>query len=667
MVHPAQPADEQAREDLTGGAGARTAWGTRLAAHRQGRMRHRLRRQLLPHYAVGGLLLAGEAAHLAGLAAGDPAAVAGLVGASAAGGALVAGTMLRERIPADRKRWAAACAAGGCAWLATAAGAGVTWDTAALLLAGGYALALPHWRRHRIPNPGAVPLADPAAVEDATSIPQLWRANVGALDGPLPGSYLTDRAEIPYGEAYTVQLKPGRQSLATVLSNLTLIGTGLLVYPEDLVVDRHPSGDSSKVLLKVLTRSPIRETVWFTGPAYDPATGTIALGPFADGQGEARWRLYSENSMWGGVLIGGPGSGKSSLIENIAISAASTGYTVILYGDPQEGASSPALARHADWPALGVDQILDMLRALERASRWRAKENAAYGLRGFTPSVERPGVLAIIDECHRVFGIEEARELADWIAREGRKVGIALLVASQYAGLPTFGGSESLRSSIMAGNAVVLRTASKTTRGILAGLEFDPAELPAIPGYAYLIDATGKGRTAPFRARYVADPEGWLERTPQASLDAFFVNALGAVYTERRARAAAAMEVLRAEVEALKAGGAALPTKPETRTTPAPARDHARPAGSGLGAVVAFPAFPAPAGRGRDGAQVTQAQAAVLAAIAAGHTTPAAIRAATGWGETYVRRLLGELLDKGLITKPASGRYALVEQDQATG
>ncbi|KWX05981.1 hypothetical protein TH66_00250 [Carbonactinospora thermoautotrophica] len=635
-------------------------------------MRHRLRRQLMPHYAVGGLLLAGEAAHLAGLATGDPAAVAGMVGASTAGGALVAGAMLRERIPADRKRWAAACAAGGCAWLATAAGAGVTWDTAALLLAGGYALALPHWRRHRIPHPGAVPLADPAAVEDATSIPQLWRANVGAPDGPLPGSYLTDQAEIPYGEAYTAQLRPGRQDIGSVLARLNLIASGLLLTgPEDLVVDRHPSGDSSKVLLKVLTHSPIRETVWFTGPDYDPETGTIGLGPFADGQDEARWRLYSEDSMWGGVIIGGPGSGKSMLSENIAISAAATGCTVILYGDPQEGASSPALARYAHWPALGTDQILDMLRALERACQWRAKENAAYGLRGFTPSLARPGILVIIDECHRVFRIEEARELADWLAREGRKVGIALLVLSQYAGLETFGGKESLRASIMAGNTVVLRTASKTTRNILAGLEgIDPATLPAIPGYAYQVDTTGKGRTAPFRSRRVKDPEGWLARTPQADLDALVVNALGPVYTERGARAEAALETLRAEVEALKAGAITLSATGPTRP-PAPARDHARPAGSsssaGLGAVVAFPTFPAPAGRERDGAQVTQAQAAVLAAIAAGHTTPAAIRAATGWGETYVRRLLGELLDKGLITKPASGRYALVEQDQATG
>ncbi|KWX04619.1 hypothetical protein TR74_24145, partial [Carbonactinospora thermoautotrophica] len=77
MVHPAQPADEQAREDQPG-AGQHTppapAPGGRWAARRRGRMRHRLRRQLMPHYAVGGLLLAGEAAHLAGLATGDPAA-----------------------------------------------------------------------------------------------------------------------------------------------------------------------------------------------------------------------------------------------------------------------------------------------------------------------------------------------------------------------------------------------------------------------------------------------------------------------------------------------------------------------------------------------------------------------------------------------------------------
>jgi hypothetical protein len=534
---------------------------------------------------------------------------------------------------------------------------------------------LPWWRRHRIPNSRTEPLTEPDEI-DTAAIPHLWATNVGDKSGPLPGSLLTEHTATKCGEAFTVQLRPGRQSRASILAGLPLVASGLRRDVADLVVDRHPSGDSSRAVVQVITRSPIRDTIPFTGPAYDPVTGRIGMGPFADGQAQATWQLYTENSMWGGVIIGSIGSGKSRLTEGLAISAIGSGHTVICYADPQEGASSPALARHAHWAALGDTQILDQLQALEAVVAWRAKENAAHGYEGFTPDPARPGIMAIVDECHRVFAKERERTLATWIAREGRKVGVVLVPASQYPGLETFGGSEALRSSVMTRNAVVLRTTSKTTKGIMAGLVVDPAELPPLPGYGYLIDTSETGRTAPFRAAYVDDPHRWLAELPQVGFDPVAAHAAGDAYTRRIERAEANRAALLADLDALR-NGRPVPRRSRRNANPV-ARPAERLAGAGqFGEVVDFPeplsATPptdqaaASAAAPSHGRALGEAHTAVLAAIEDGKTSPAEIRRHTGWGETYVRRLLGELVDAGHVVKIGTGTYTAADVTDASG
>lgn len=620
---------------------------------RQGRLLYRLRRQALPHYVLAAIAVTALIARAAVHYTGNPTAVATTVATVLAVAMLIAGLMLRTRISTPWRERAAVLALAVAVWLVVVPVVGFSWNAVGLLMLAGYAAALPWWRRHRIPNPTSKPIAAAMAEE---SVPQLWRTNIGAKDGTLAGSYLTDETHTRSGVAYAMQLRPGKHSIGSALAALPLIASGLRCDPADLVIDRHPTGDASRGMIQVITRSPIKQTITFPGPQYDPATGTIRMGLFADGESDPLWRLYTENSMWGGVIIGGPGSGKSRLTEELAISAQDSGCTTIFYGDPQEGASSPALAEHANYVARGVPAIVKMLRGLERITKWRAKENAVAGLEGFTPSPERPGILVILDECHRVFANEEARILAEWIAREGRKVGVAIICASQYPGLITFGNSEALRSAIMIGNAVVLRTASKTTKGIMAGLEFDPAFLPAIPGYAYLVDTTGNGRTAPFRSYYVSDPAAWLADTRQVELDQLSANAFGPEYTERHALATAAADALRAELEAMKAGPL---TRAQTEHEPAPAGRTEKVSvdqvdAERVGDVVEFPAVPKALAAG-----ATEGQVAILQAIRDGHDTPSALRTETGWGETYVRRLLSELVDAGRITKAGHGRYAI--------
>lgn len=668
---------------------------------RQARMRYRLRHQLAPSKVVTAVWTAGwlaqAAAWVTGDAAGTALATAGITGAAAVVVALVLGRRRTRRV----RLWLYACLGAAVTWLSLATGVGVTWSTTAALAAMGYGLAIPWWRQHRIPNPPA-----PSAVPDAlglveTTTAALWSVNIAGKGGALADSYLTDAQISERKERYTVQLKAGKQSIATALAALTLIASGLHVAPEDLVVERHESGDASRVALTVVRQSPIKVSQPYTAPQwhYDRSSriGWVGLGPYADGDGLAPWKVFSKNSIWGGVIIGGTGSGKSRLLEGLVASMRASGVINCFYADPQGGTSSDALAGTADWSARGVDQIMAWLRALDRLIYWRGIENSAKGRSGFTPSTARPGIVAILDECQMVLGDAvyggEATAICERIARVGRKLGIALILASQEGDLPTFGGNAALRSNVREGNTVVLRTSNRMTATVLS-LDFDPLLLPKLGGYGYTVAAPGsKDRTAPFRGFYLdeldddeldavhagaAPREGtshwWLDRIRDAPLDGDLValRALGQPYVERHATVEAARAAQTELLEQLIAGhidpadalrrdaAAAEKAKAAAASTAAEA--------AGYGQVVTFPGalnldVPAPAapqaatGAGLPG--MTAGQRDVYQAIAAGHASPSAIETATGLSDSGVRKILTQLIGSGAVVKAARGTYAI--------
>ena len=199
----------------------------------------------------------------------------------------------------------------------------------------------------------------------------------------------------------------------------------------------------------------------------------------------------------------------------------------------------------------------------------RQKWNVAYGLDGFTAGVvpagaphNLVGVLVVVDECHRIYSNQPARWAT--IAREGRKVGVAMIGASQVNDLSAYGNNDALRSSLLAGNGMAFRTPTVDAKNLITGLLVDPATLPPIPGYGYKIAPPGSGeRTAPFRARYlpkdadkakdptitVASAEDWFTRTPDAELDPLSARAIGDLYTHRHEIAERQRAAMLAEIE----------------------------------------------------------------------------------------------------------------------
>lgn len=392
-----------------------------------------------------------------------------------------------------------------------------------------------------------------------------------------------------------------------------------------------------------------------TAPAspFRAYRGDIGMGPYADGAGEALYHLYAGGGMWSGVLIGGTGIGKSRIIESLAIGAMASACTVVWFIDPQGGASSPALSKHADWY---VDEggAVTMLNAALRVGKARADENTYEGWIGFTPSPARPGLLIIIDECHKIFTPEMAKRWSN-VAREFRKVGVALLCASQYPGLETFGGNEALRSSIMAGNVIAMKTASNSAGQIMAGLQIDPKTLPNIKGYGWLQDTDPDGRSAPFRNRLAVDPDAWMAAQPKSVLDTLASTAAGEAYQRRAEIAETRRAELRSYVEALRNG--LMPVE-------APLRETGRP---NLRVVedtdldLPEPLRPAPDG-------LSEAERAICAALADGAEAPKDLAEATGYTERHVNNLLKPLIDRRIAVRIGRGRYALIdnETDEAT-
>lgn len=644
--------------------------------------RRYLRKQTAPHYTMALLALAASAARGATHLTGAEAEVAMTTAATAFTVAVVASIVAVRRAPSRRdRRWAIVCAGAAATWVSSVAADGMTWDATGILIALGTVLALPWWRRHRLPNS---PAAEPEVSDGLDSYQALWGAYCGGNSGgPLRGSWLSSREEIKSGERYVVHLVPGRQSLQTALAALPMLRTGLRLRPgQDVIIEKHPLLDEACLQLTVVTRSPVKKPIGWPGPsAYNPRTGNLALGPFVDGEGVGHWRVCTENSLWGGFLCGGIGSGKSRMFESLALTLAAHGF-VIWFGDKQGGASSPLLAKHADYSARSVADIDRMFDVALLVMQLREAENTLDELDGFTHSAARPGLFIFIDECHEPFADPKIQAKALTIAREGRKLGVAIIAASQTGTLDAFGTgptADTLRSSLMSGNLVVLRCKSNNPKNIF-GMDIDPKAFPALPGYGLLVDQSGEGRSAPLRGYDPGDKEtrsAFASQITWRSLDAGAGNAAGPVYRDRRLKEQADRTALAQKVAALRAGRPVPATAPGTTGSPKPQQP--------VLTVVQFPTWPVnqPStaavtnpgvghGSTANGSGTTQdprlsrSHHIVLRDISAGRRTNAAIRQANDWGETHVRNLLNQLSDWGYITRPADlpyGHYARTDKD----
>ncbi|MFI7608503.1 hypothetical protein ACIBTV_25585 [Micromonospora sp. NPDC049366] len=647
---------------------------------------HGMRPKMMPHAAVGALVVAAGAARLAVHLTGDEAQVATWVAASAFVIAVVAATRVRGRVfdrKARRRAFAFIAVAG--LWLTGVTRYGLDLGAIGVLMAFGYGLSLHWWRIHPL-----------GRIEARTrqEYVQLWKENIGCDSGCLAGSQLTDPEPIKAGIRFALRLRPGRQHLDTVVGEMKNVRGGLFLRShQELIVEPHPTLPEPHLLLTIVEKSPIKSSVFWPGPeAFDPTTGYVHLGPFADGEGVAKWKAYRDNRLWGGFLQGGTGAGKSRTMESIALSlaASETHPTVILYGDGQAGASSPLLMKYADVRARSYEQILAMLEGMHLVLLLRQDENAVNGWSGFTPTKDRPGVLGFIDESHKPLSKvlnpamwARTQSLIATIAREGGKVGVNLVLASQNPTLDAFGGAgttdaETIRSNLLDGNGLIFKGKNPNVKEVF-GVDLNPKKFPDLPGYAYVVNTSPGGRTAPFRSYFLTDKmaRDWPRRIVWRCLDTGAAAAWGTTYLRRNEMAQEALDQALRRIEARRAGIAVdEPTAPAPANTPAQAATPA-PAGAVTTeqleewGTIEFPRWEdyerkieaeVRAEKEKARKELKEGHYKVLDAIRAGNAMPKDIAVAAGYKDRQVYNHLNTLLAAGLIMREKTGNYAVVEQ-----
>lgn len=246
---------------------------------------------------------------------------------------------------------------------------------------------------------------------------------------------------------------------------------------------------------------------------------------------------------------------------------------------------------------------------------------------------------------------------------------MAIVAASQVATLDAWGpgtGGEALRGSVRAGNEVLLRTKSASTKTVMNSGGVDPTTFPRIPGYAYLLDDTGTRRSAPLRGYYLDDEtrDRAARQVSWPELDPASAAAAGPTYQRRRELLDAAQQALAAKIAAL------------TGQTPATDRAlEAAPAAAVASAQVPVPQFPplpnnpptteleppparvAVADRPATATADRPATAAdaVAQLLQEGVTSPGEMERRTGYSETAVRKALQQLQEQGRARRVRHG------------
>lgn len=409
----------------------------------------------------------------------------------------------------------------GSVWLMTAA----TWTPAGphgimqlALLGGGLAVSAPYLWRTRTRDLPAEPVAELTAPTAQDTRLTKFRDHFCG-HGPLTGARLHDLTTVPGGFQFHIELLLANRGTYADVKRLEDEIAALYDVPLDHVSVEPPESRSARravVTVLTATKAHEREEPWGGATTYDPATGTIRLGRFADGT-PSQWRLHEPYSgAASGVVVGVQGSGKSGTLHVVSAEHGQAKLCTrclaeqscdvcdmqrigaLWMGDPQCQPFAVWRGR-ADVTAWGPRSCVRMLSWMHAGMRYRADHfgtmewvdhlgRANTGKGWFDPEPGQPLFLGVIDEWPIISSDPElgpiAVELALDILREGRKVGFGLILGTQEADVDVL-GDRGVRNLLAAFNACVHRTDSLAKR--MLNIDGNPEDLPAgVHGISYL-------------------------------------------------------------------------------------------------------------------------------------------------------------------------------------
>lgn len=418
------------------------------------------------------------------------------------------------------RRTSAAAALVTAAWLPVLAAAGAARPVPALAAAAWALFALAQvrhygWRPASASAPG--PQDDLATRPDEVIWERLaarrkWSGRLGP------------REEIPAGRKYPVLLDGAETHIGQVMAEPRAIAAAWDKPQTEAYAEPHPSGVESRGYLTILKSGTLGEVREWDGRGFGE-DGIARIGRYADGADTRIRILVPRDGTRHGLATGTTGAGKSKLLDlliRLALAGVIPVVPVIL--DPQNGQSLPQY-RDKLLYAAGVEECARMLRGLHAGMLDRSDRLAAmtwtdedgHKARGMEFYDQRlsglPVVMPIIDEAPMLLsGAGNSRLAQDMVRIVGdgaklyRKAGGSLWLVTQVPSLSEL-GDQSLRSMLVGGNVICLRTGDRVSAGMV-GLEADPATLPkyfpdgsATGGLGYVVSVDN--RQAPFRADMV--------------------------------------------------------------------------------------------------------------------------------------------------------------------
>lgn len=481
----------------------------------------------------------------------------------------VLASVFRQRIPElwRRRWWVGTTAAAG--WVDLTVANGPTWTMLGILVVGTAAISARWAAEHELPNPGDIPEPEPAPLPMLPPAPappkvdrsrvalieQAWRARVAAGSNAIAArSRLTGRQELPNGSRWTVELDPGGAvGCSDLMTAPTRIARSLQVNPNHVIIERlegvHDREDLAS--LTVVTKDLLADGVPYLGPRYHD--GRIPFAQRADGAGPAEWLAYDETGALGGLITGGQGSGKSSLMGALGMAYRASGKWHVLFGDGDDmGNSSNLLKTVAHDFAAGPKEVLQQLEALEAWYEYRGvlMPGLTFGPDGdpvrmtnpetqapvdwIKPCRAYPGMIWFLDELFRLATnpmLQEAgfMERAARLQRILRKLGGTIIAGTQSKLGKDFGGDSAFRGMLAQGNQVTLRTENKNEQHIVGNSGASPEILPKGGGYAFSNNGTGNVMV---RVEWSRDMSRWTANLPDLASE----DQSAQVYARYRAR-----------------------------------------------------------------------------------------------------------------------------------
>ncbi|MYQ82966.1 MULTISPECIES: DNA/RNA helicase domain-containing protein [unclassified Streptomyces] len=338
----------------------------------------------------------------------------------------------------------------------------------------------------RIVSVRATAPAPTAGVDDST--PQgVWAAYVAAPGRPLPGTTLenvgVNTAE--QGGGWRAYVRADRRRVPT--PDLVDLAAALGVDRLSLI-SYVTTSDPTRAIVRVMDRNPLEDGMPI--PSLDALKasdgGYISIGRYVT-MTEVLVQLCEPGDGAKHMMIAGAtGSGKSALIEVLALACHANGYALVL-ADPKGNSFRKQTYDMAAIHGFGIDGSMTALRAAHAKLKQAQKDLEGTGQNTFTHTPERPLTVVVLDEASRLLNKnspvkDEAVAIVDDFASLGRALGFSLVLANQIVNLDQLGGSQAVRTNLIGGGTLVmLRTSSGQKH--LADLpdEFglvDPSQIP---------------------------------------------------------------------------------------------------------------------------------------------------------------------------------------------